>query len=117
MKLIEHGKAKQSTCCSALIAGLLIAAGPVQADEAIRTDYLCKGRFDATPVTALFFNQSPSEVVLVVGESARRLPQAMSASGARYASGTESFWIKGDSAIWELDKAPAYRCEVKTPAR
>ena len=100
------------------VAGVLLAgAAGVRADEAIRADYLCKGRLDATPVTAFFFNQAPSEVMLVVGESARRLPQALSASGARYASGAESFWIKGDSATWQLGKAPAYSCNVKTPAR
>ena len=101
------------------VVGVVLAgaAGSARAEEAVRADYLCKGRFDATPVTAFFFNQSPSEVVLVVGEGARRLPQAMSASGARYASGTETFWIKGDSATWQLGKAPAYSCDVKPPAR
>ncbi|MCS5705408.1 MliC family protein [Synechococcus sp. FGCU-3] len=101
------------------VVGVLLtgAAGSARAEEAIRADYLCKGRFDATPVTAFFFNQSPSEVVLVVGEGARRLPQAMGASGARYASGAESFWIKGDNATWQLGKAPSYSCQLKPPAR
>ena len=117
MTVVERGKAKEAVCFSALIAGLFAVAGPAHAEEAIRADYLCKGRFDATAVTAFFFNQSPSEVVLVMGEGARRLPQAMSASGARYASGTETFWIKGDSATWQLGKAPASSCNVKPPAR
>lgn len=100
-----------------LAAALLPGLAPTRADEAIRADYLCKGRFDATRVTAFFFNAAPSAVVLLVGESARRLPQAMGASGARYASGEESFWIKGDSATWQLGKAPAYACDiVTTPA-
>lgn len=115
---IHAGGAVMQMRLGLAIAGvLLVGAGAGRADEAIRADYLCKGRFDATPVTAFFFNQTPREVVLVVGESARRLPQAMSASGARYASGTENFWLKGDSATWQLGKAPAYQCNVKTPAR
>ena len=101
----------------ALAAALLPGLAPARADEGIRADYLCKGRFDATRVTAFFFNEAPSAVVLLVGESARRLPQAMAASGARYASGEESFWIKGDTATWQLGKAPAYTCDtVATPA-
>lgn len=99
----------------AAVAGVLLpAGGPARADEGIRAEYLCKGRFDATAVTAFFFNEAPSAVVLLVGESARRLPQAMSASGARYASGEESFWIKGDTATWQLGKAPAYSCDAVT---
>ena len=101
----------------ALVAALLPGLAPARADEAIRAEYLCKGRFDATRVTAFFFNAAPSAVVLLVGETARRLPQARGASGARYASGEESFWIKGDSATWQLGKAPAYTCDtVATPA-
>lgn len=100
-----------------VLAAALLSGAPARADEAIRAEYLCKGRFDATRVTAFFFNAPPSAVVLLVGETARRLPQAMGASGARYASGEESFWIKGDSATWQLGKAPAYACDtVTTPA-
>ena len=101
----------------ALAAAVLPVLAPARADEGIRADYLCKGRFDATRVTAFFFNEAPSTVVLLVGESARRLPQAMGASGARYVSGEETFWIKGDTATWQLGKAPAYTCDtVTTPA-
>ncbi len=99
----------------ALVAAVLSGVGPARADEGIRAEYSCKGRFDATAVTAFFFNQAPSAVVLLVGESARRLPQAMGASGARYASGEESFWIKGDTATWQLGATPAYVCESVSP--
>lgn len=47
---------------------------PARADGAIRAESLGKGRFDATRVTAFFFNQDPSAVVLLVGETARRRP-------------------------------------------
>lgn len=112
------GGGRRGLCAGIALAALLGAGlGPVRADEGIRAEYLCKGRFDATRVTAFFFNQAPSAVVLLVGESARRLPQAMGASGARYVSGEETFWIKGDTATWQLGKAPAYACDtVATPA-
>ena len=92
---------------------LLAQPGGAAAETAIRVRYLCTGRFDATDVTALFFNQAPAEVVLLVGsEGATRLPQQRSASGARYANGDETFWIKGDQASWTRGRAPAMACKV-----
>lgn len=87
---------------AALAATLVPAALPdARAEEAMRVRYQCLGRFDATEVTALFFNKAPSEVVLLVGrEGALRLPQQRAANGARYADGTDIFWIKGDRANW-----------------
>jgi membrane-bound inhibitor of C-type lysozyme len=81
-----------------------------QPDQAIRAEYRCLGRFDATDVTALFFNQAPAELVLLVGSTATRLPQAMAASGSRYAAGDQEFWIKGDQASWRLGAALPLRC-------
>lgn len=83
---------------------------PLQAEPAIRAEYRCLGRFDATDVTALFFNQAPAEVVLLVGTTATRLPQALAASGSRYAASDQEFWLKGDQASWRLGSAPAMRC-------
>lgn len=83
---------------------------PRQAEQAIRAEYRCSGRFDATDLTALFFNQAPAEVVLLVGTTATRLPQAMAASGSRYAAGDQEFWIKGDQASWRLGSAPPMGC-------
>ena len=83
------------------------------AEAAIRASYLCLGRFDATDVTALFFNKTPGEVVLLVGsEGATRLPQQQAASGARYSDGNEEFWIKGDQASWRRGRAPAMACKA-----
>ncbi|MEB3198901.1 MAG: MliC family protein [Synechococcaceae cyanobacterium] len=84
------------------------AAG--RAEEAIRADYRCLGRFDASDVTALFFRRSPAEVVLLEGLQAVRLPQALAASGARYSDGRDSFWVKGDQASWSRGKAPTRQC-------
>ncbi|MFO0104070.1 MAG: MliC family protein, partial [Cyanobium sp.] len=76
------------------LAAALLAALPAAAwaEAGLRADYLCKGRFDASAVTAFVFNGTPSAVVLLEGEGATRLPHAVSASGARYSDGAQSFW-------------------------
>jgi len=86
------------------------SATPVDPDQAIRAAYRCLGRFDAVDVTALFFNRPPAEVVLLVGETATRLPQRRSADGGRYAAGAQEFWIKGDRASWRIGQAPPMTC-------
>lgn len=98
---------------------LLVVALPGQgvqaqeAEEAIRAEYRCKGRFDAVDVTALFFRQEPAEVILLVGETATRLQQLPAASGARYGGGNQIFWIKGDRATWGIGAAAAMPCESR----
>jgi membrane-bound inhibitor of C-type lysozyme len=100
---------------SGLVAVALLVGLPAGAwaEAAIRADYLCKGRFDASAVTAFFFNDTPRAVVLLEGEGATRLPQTISASGARYSDGTQSFWVKGDRASWQRGQAPAAACEPR----
>ena len=91
----------------------VLVGSNARAEDAIRAHYLCLGRFDATDVTALFFNKAPGAVVLLVGsEGATRLPQLPAASGARYGDGNEAFWIKGDQATWTLGRAPAMTCKT-----
>ena len=82
-------------------------------EQAIRATYRCLGRFDAVDVTALFFNRPPSELVLLVGETATRLPQQLAADGGRYAAGDQEFWIKGDRATWRIGQAPSMACGPK----
>ncbi|MEB3104640.1 MAG: MliC family protein [Cyanobacteriota bacterium] len=93
-----------------LLAWLALGAAPAPAEEGILARYLCRGRLDAVELTALFFNREPAAVVLLEGETARRLPQLVSASGARYGEPGETFWIKGDQATWQRGAAPAYSC-------
>ena len=65
----------------------------------IRAQFSCAG---GKTVEAAFFNAAPSHVVLALSDGRRlTLPQAMSASGARYASADERivFWNKGDTAF------------------
>lgn len=92
-----------------LVLPLPALAGP-QAEQAIRADYRCLGPGAATDVTALFFNRAPAEVVLLAGTTATRLPQALAASGSRYAAADQEFWIKGDQASWRQGSAPPRRC-------
>ncbi len=100
--------------CWWLLAAGVVAPRAVRAEAGIRADYLCRGRFDATELTAFFFNAAPSLVVLLVGEQATRLPQVISASGGRYSDGSQTFWIKGDLASWQQGQAPAYACEPRS---
>ena len=116
-----HATRRGTTAPRTLIASLLAASatlmttGTGQAEEAIRVRYLCKGQFDATEVTALFFKGRPSEVVLLSGsEGASRLLQGASGSGARYSQGDTVFWIKGDQATWQQGRARALHCEVSS---
>jgi membrane-bound inhibitor of C-type lysozyme len=102
-------------CSGGALVAALLAALPAAAwaEAGIRADYLCKGRFDASTITAFFFTGNPSAVVLLEGEGATRLPQTVSASGARYSDGTQSFWVKGDRATWQQGLAPARACEPR----
>lgn len=86
-----------------------------EAEQAIRASYLCRGRFDAVELSALFFNRDPVEVILLVGETATRLPRQLAASGSRYAAGNSEFLIKGDQASWRLGPHPAavMRCRTR----
>jgi membrane-bound inhibitor of C-type lysozyme len=97
--------------------GLGLAAGttallPLRAEEGLRATYRCEGRFDAVDLTAFFFKANPAAVVLLEGLGARRLPQAIAASGARYSDGSTSFWIKGDRATWIRNGDISYRCRA-----
>ena len=85
-----------------------------QTDTSITARFLCKnGAF----IDAKFFNQDPRHVEISLSdERAFSLPQAMSASGARYANADESivFWNKGDTAfIEEGGKTTLIDCAIK----
>lgn len=87
--------------------------GPPQAEQAIRARYRCLGRFDAVDLTALFFNRAPAELVLLEGETATRLPQQRAADGALYASGNQSFRLRGDNAIWQPARGISLPCTTQ----
>jgi membrane-bound inhibitor of C-type lysozyme len=109
-----NGRLRAGAAAGALAAAV-VAALPAAAwaEAGIRADYLCKGRFDASEITVFFFNGTPSAVVLLEGEGATRLPQTVSASGARYSDGDQSFWVKGERASWQQGQAAARSCEPR----
>ena len=55
---------------------------------------------DSNRIFALFRNDSAgkAEVALAIGDERLHLPQVTSASGARYADSSITFWNKGDGA-------------------
>lgn len=111
--LVQPLMKRSQPVAAAALAGalaLLPAAQAAEAELAIRVAYRCLGGFHAVEVTALFFNRPPAALVLLVGETATRLPQAPAASGARYADGNQSFWIKGDRASWSIGGAAPMGC-------
>lgn len=73
--------------------------GNCAAAAPIRAQFSCDG---GKTIDAAFFNAAPSHVELALSDGRRlTLPQAMSGSGARYASADERivFWNKGDTAF------------------
>ena len=66
-------------------------------------NYVCD---DGTPLTAAFFQGDRSMRMQLSGK-ALALPQRLSASGARYAKGGVSFWIKGQEATLKQPKRKA----------
>ena len=95
----------------ALLVGLPVTA---QAQQAIRAQFRCLGRFDAVDVTALFFNQPPAELLLLEGQTATRLAQLPSADGGRYGGGGQEFWVRGDRARWSRGTSAVMQCQATT---
>lgn len=58
---------------------------------------------DSTTIYAIFRTDSAggSDVSLAIGDDRLRLPQTISASGARYADSTTVFWNKGNEVTFE----------------
>ena len=77
--------------------------------EKIHARFTCKG---GKTVDATFINAAQSSVDLVLSDGRKiSLPQAMSASGARYANSGETFvfWNKGNTAFIEESGKPTYQ--------
>lgn len=76
--------------------------------EVIRAKFACDG---ARTIAAEFVNAPPTRVRLTLSDGrVLTLPQAISASGARYASPDERvvFWNKGDTAFLEEGGKPTF---------
>jgi membrane-bound inhibitor of C-type lysozyme len=84
-----------------LLAGTASAAEP---DKIGPVTFRCD---DGSVIAATFDNTpDPATVQLVRGDQTFTLPQAMSASGARYVSDGIEFWNKGNDAMvdWQGTK-------------
>ncbi|MBJ3777514.1 MliC family protein [Acuticoccus mangrovi] len=104
--------ARYATRIHALLEAYPAAGG---ADEMSVTrgpyTYRCEGL--DTPISAVFIGNEAPLVSLEVGGDTIVLPQAVSASGARYtdAAETTTFWSKGASARFERPGEDALICE------
>ncbi len=102
------------------LGSMLLLGQAAIAEPAIRAEYRCSGPGETLQATALFFPEDPRQVVLIVEGQALRLPQAPSASGARYSSLGQEFWVKGREASWIRTPADAEQpltCAVVSQAR
>jgi membrane-bound inhibitor of C-type lysozyme len=79
---------------------------PAQAQTFVR--YTCD---DGTQISAAFFRDD-KRVHMQVDGKAVVLPQRISASGARYAKGGVSFWIKGQEATLKRPKTKTTQCRA-----
>ena len=105
-----------------VLAILIAVAVPLAAFDAvaapaktIKAKFACAG---GRTIDATFVNGPSSRVRLVLSDGRKLdLPQAMSASGARYANADESFvfWNKGNTAfIEEKGKTTYDGCKTKS---
>jgi membrane-bound inhibitor of C-type lysozyme len=51
-------------------------------------------------------------ISLETHEGSRKLPQAVSASGARYTDGTITFWTKGNTATYQREGGALLNCRL-----
>ena len=100
------------TCARA--ANSVVAAGgnaraqPAPVSKAIRAQFACDGK---KTIGAVFINGEQSSVSLTLSDGRKlSLPQAMSGSGARYASSNDAFvfWNKGNAAFIEENGKVTY---------
>ena len=100
-----------TTMAAGQLPGSIVRAEELPRERLVR--FACHGEFDHRQLTALFFNEPPAEVVRLNenGQAgAVRLLQQRSGSGARYSDGSQTFWVKGDTASYE--RGGSYQCKV-----
>ena len=83
---------------AAILAAVALVASPSRLSAQSRSfAYRCD---DGTALTAVF-SQSPGRATLHLAGKTLTLPQRRSGSGARYARGDTTFWIKGNEAAFD----------------
>jgi membrane-bound inhibitor of C-type lysozyme len=91
----------------AFLSCAMLAVTPASAQKFV--NYVCD---DGTPLTAAFFPGDRAMRMQLSGK-ALALPQRLAASGARYAKGGVSFWIKGQEATLKQPKRKATTCRAQ----
>ena len=86
---------------------LLLGAGAAGAQTFV--SYSCA---DGSSISAVFF-KGEKRMHMQLDGKALALPRRLSASGARYAKGGVSFWIKGQDATLKRPKKKAVRCQAQ----
>lgn len=89
-----------------LLTGIALFATPSPAQTFV--SYLCA---DGTRISAVFFKGERNMRMQLDGR-ALSLPQRLAASGARYAKGGVSFWIKGQEATLKRPRQKATLCKT-----
>ncbi len=97
-----------STAGTALHAAAAAGADTPAGTSTVQAFFRCDA---GKTLDAVFANGTPASVALALSDGRHvALPQARSASGARYANGDESFvfWNKGDTAFIEENGKATY---------
>lgn len=93
-----------ATLLAIVLLGFVATVGDAPAAPAAKTIQAHFACADGKVVDATFINGPPSSVTLALSDGRKlSLPQALSGSGARYATKDERvvFWNKGDTAFLE----------------
>lgn len=92
---------RRSTCMLMIILLLLTIVFPGAASAAVSQEYpLYTYDFFGLKFDVRFVEGA---AILYLPGGLLELPQAVSASGARYTDGQTTFWIKGDNACMEIN--------------
>jgi membrane-bound inhibitor of C-type lysozyme len=92
-----------------VLTAIVLAAGGRPAAAQIFANYVCA---DGSQVAAAFFPQERNVRLQLDGKSVS-LPQRLSGSGARYAKGGTTFWIKGQDATLKRPKKKSTLCKTQ----
>ena len=97
----------RSALASSLLLVTSLFAVPASAQKFV--NYVCD---DGTQVTVAFF-RAIAKMRMQAGGRSFSLPKRLSASGARYAKGGVSFWIKGQQATLKTPNRKTTTCQAQ----
>jgi membrane-bound inhibitor of C-type lysozyme len=98
-------------------ANLSVPLAPGAENTIILTSYSCDG---GTPFEVQYINAGENNLALIPVEGVERIfVLTVSGSGARYVSGSQEWWSKGEAAMLDdtMTDAPAQDCREAGPAQ